>query len=259
MKDALISLKNLNKTYYLNKTELVAVEDVSLDVHEKEFVAIMGPSGCGKSTVLKMMAGLEQPTSGQIVFDGRDSSQGFTKEQLKHIGFMYQNENLLPWRTVGKNLRVPLEIFKMVDDKTPERIDRVLKMVGLQEYVDVLPGELSGGMKQRVGIARALVYDPEIVYMDYPFGALDAITKRMLTFDFLRIWKETQKTFVLATNSVDEALICAQKVIFLTEGPAKVREVIDVDIPLEERNEEIQHLKHYQELRHHLQDLIKNG
>lgn len=258
MAEKIISLKNVSKKYQLKKTEYSAIEDISLDVYEKEFIAIMGPSGCGKSTLMKIMAGVENPTKGERLFKGIEYKDKYPVEVIKKIGFMYQDENLLPWRTVEKNLRLPMEVFKCVNDSSAERIVDVLKMVGLEEYANVLPNELSGGMKQRVGIARALVFDPDVVFMDYPFGALDAITKKMLTFDFLDIWKKTQKTFVMATNSVDEALTCAHRVIFLSDSPAKIREIIDVDIPIEERNFNIQLLPEYQALRKRIQELIKS-
>lgn len=254
----IISAKNLSKDYILRKNIFTCVEDISFDIEEKEFITIMGPSGCGKSTLLKMIAGLESVSSGSLFLHGEDCSHSYPDEMKKRIGFMYQNENLLLWRTVEKNLRVPLEIFKMVDENTPKQIEEVLSLVGLSDYADVLPNELSGGMKQRVGIARALVYSPDIVIMDQPLGALDAITRNMLAYDFLRIWQETKKTFIMTTNSVDEAILCSTRIFYLTETPASIREVIKVDIPIEKRDEHIQQLPEFWELRNHVQDLIKH-
>ena len=222
-----LSTKKVSKSFFNKKDEFKVLQDIDIDIGEKEFVCILGPSGCGKTTLLEIMGGIQAPTSGSITVDGKVCDKNFPNEIKRRIGFVYQNENLLPWRTVDKNLRLPLELFKMVDEETPKRIEKVLDLVGLVEYGSVLPGELSGGMKQRVTIARALIYDPDIILMDQPFGALDAITRKMLSYDFLNIWKETQKTFVMVTNSVDEALLCGTRIIILSDCPARVVETVD--------------------------------
>ena len=255
MSDAIIQAQNLKKTFRTGKTVTEAVADVSLDVMEKEFLVIMGPSSCGKSTLLKLLAGLEPIDGGALHICDTDCCQVYPNDMKRRIGFMYQNENLIPWRSVEKNLRLPFEIFKTLNDNTGKRIREMLELVGLEEYAEVLPGELSGGMKQRVGIARALVYDPQIVLMDQPFGALDAITRKMLAYDFLHIWQKTKKTFVMTTNNIDEALLCGSRILFLTNAPARVKEMMDVSIPIEKRDENIQLLPEYWELRKRAQAL----
>lgn len=257
MAKLVISTDKLSKSFIVKKSEIEAVKDVSIDIYEKEFVCIIGPSGCGKTTLLEMIGGIQDPTSGSITINGTICAKGFPKELRRRIGFVYQNENLLPWRTVEKNLRLPLEIFNMVDEETPKRIEEALDLVGLKEYSSVFPQELSGGMKQRVTIARALIYDPDILLMDQPFGALDAITRRMLVYDFLNIWHKTQKTFVMVTNNVDEALLCGTRIIVLSECPARVIETVDVDIPYEQRHTDMTLLPRYQELFNKIQTMIK--
>lgn len=257
MKNAIISTKNLKKTYFAKGKEFEAVRDFTIDICAKDFVCIMGPSGCGKTTILKMIGGIEEPSGGEMRIDGVDCGSKYPAQLRKKVGMMYQNDNLLPWRTVAGNLKLPLEIFKDVDEKTPQRIENALKMVGLAEYKEVIPIELSGGMKQRVGIARAMVYDPDIVLADQPFGKLDAITRRMLGFDFINIWKKTQKTFVMVTNSVDEAILCSQKVIVLSKCPAQVVKTVNIDIPIEQRTSEIEKLPEFQRLRKELQEIVK--
>jgi len=253
-----ISTNKLSKTYFTKENDYSAVQDFTVDVYEKEFISIMGPSSCGKTTILKMIGGIEEPTGGTMKINGISCEQKYPPELRKKIGFMYQNENLLPWRTVEKNLRLPLEIFKDVDDTTEQRIDEALKMVGLADYKEVLPLELSGGMRQRVGIARAMVYNPDLVLMDQPFGKLDAITRKMLAFDFINIWKKTQKTFIMVTNSVDEAILCSSRVIMLSECPARIVKIIDVDIPIEKRTLEVESSPEYQRLRNELQALVRS-
>jgi NitT/TauT family transport system ATP-binding protein len=254
---AIISTKKLSKAYLAKGKEFEAVKDFTIDIYEKEFVCIMGPSGCGKTSILKMLCGIEEPTSGTMMIDGISCDNKFPAQLRKKIGIMYQNDNLLPWRSVEANLRLPLEIFKDVDENTPQKIDNVLKMVGLADYKEVTPIELSGGMRQRVGIARAMVYDPDIVLMDQPFGKLDAITRRMLGLDFTNIWEKTQKTFIMVTNSVDEAILCSQKVIILSKCPAQVIKTVDVNIPINQRTSDIEKLPEYQRLRKELQELVR--
>lgn len=174
-------LKNISKVYTQGSEERVVLNGINLEIAETEFLCIMGPSSCGKSTLLKIMGGIEQPTVGEITLKGKTFQGGIPKNVLQDFGFVFQNHNLLEWRTVEKNLRLPLDIFKLRGDNWKQRIDEMLSLVGLLDYKRVYPHELSGGMKQRVGIARALVHDPEVLLMDQPFGALDAITRHKFT------------------------------------------------------------------------------
>lgn len=258
MAKLVISANKLSKTYFTKDNDYAALQDFTVDIFDKEFISIMGPSSCGKTTILKLIGGIEEPTGGTLKINGISCDEKFPPELRKKIGFMYQNENLLPWRSVEKNLRLPLEIFKDLDDSTEKRIDDALRMVGLADYKEVLPLELSGGMRQRVGIARAMVYNPDIVLMDQPFGKLDAITRKMLAFDFINIWQKTQKTFIMVTNNIDEAILCSSRVIMLSECPARIVKIIDVDIPIEQRTLEVESLPEYQRLRKELQTLVRS-
>ena len=249
-------ISNLSKEYYINKNKIVAFKDVSFDIKKMEFFCIMGPSGYGKSSLLKTLFGIEKPTAGHIVFEGRRYDSGIPSSEFKNIGFVYQNENLLPWRSVEGNLKLPLEIFGYKGQKWLERIVEMLKLVGLYEYKNAIPRELSGGIKQRVGIARALVFDPDAVLMDQPFSALDAITRNLLANEFLSIWQETKKTFVMVTNDLHEAILCGKRVLFFPKEQDVKPMIVDIDIPYEERNQDIVFNKRYKELRSELQQYV---
>ena len=232
---------NLCKSFGNEKDRsLVRVVDhISMDIFDKELVVIFGPSGCGKSTFLKILGGILPATSGRIVLDGKDHGPELPRQVLKKFGFVFQNNNLLQWRTAEGNLKFMLETMKLKGPAWAKRVDEMLETVGLLEYRRVYPHELSGGMRQRVGIARALVHDPEMLIMDQPLGALDAITRRMLTYEILRIWKETQKTIVMVTNNVNEALILAHRILVFSPLPSRIVHEMPVDIPFEERGPQI--------------------
>ena len=253
--DKLLELNNICKVYSQGTDEIVVLDDINLKIGEKEFVCIMGPSGCGKSTLLKIIGGIEEPTLGSIHLHAEEFEKGIPKEVLKEFGYIFQQHNLLEWRNVERNLRIPLEIFDLKDKQWLERIDAMLKIVGLLEYKKVYPHELSGGMKQRVGIARALVHNPQILLMDQPFGALDAITRDMLAYEMLRIWRETKKTMIMITNSVEEALLLSNRILIFGENGTIEHEIIN-DIRDEDRNEEISQCARFNELRKELNTIV---
>jgi len=184
---------SLTKTFIKGKTKNCAVKDVNLKVEKGTIASILGPTGCGKSVLLKIIGGIIPPTSGEIHLNGVPYKDGIPKEELHRVGFVFQKDNLLAWRTVEKNLLLPLEIMKLKSEDMNERVLQMLDLVGLREYNKALPHELSGGMKQRVALVRALMHNPDIVLMDQPFGALDEITRRMLTYEFINIWKKNTK------------------------------------------------------------------
>jgi NitT/TauT family transport system ATP-binding protein len=196
-------------------------------------------------------------TSGNIILDGEDLGSQIPSRALKKFGFVFQNDNLLPWRTAAKNLSLTLEIMRLNDEKSKARIEEMMEIVGLQDYMDVYPHELSGGMRQRVGIARALVGNPEILLMDQPLGALDAITRKMLTYELLSIWKKTQKTIVMVTNNVEETLILANRVYIFSPLPGKIIKEITVDIPFEERGPQIVENSTFNRLRDEINELVR--
>ena len=250
-----LQLRRIGKVFQRKKEEIVVLDEMNLTVKEKEFICLMGPTGCGKSTLLKIIGGIEKPSVGEIELKGNVYRDGIPKEQLKSFGFVFQNHNLLEWRTTEDNLKLPLEIFHLKGDQWTARIDEMLVLVGLQDYRRVFPHELSGGMKQRVGIARAMVHDPEILIMDHPFGALDAITRRMLAVETLAIWQQTQKTMIMVTNSVEEALLLSQRVVML-DRKGRIIEDVENTIPVEERGEGLMLQPEYIRLREHLDSIV---
>jgi len=221
----LLSLKNVKKTYRTGGTELEALGDVTFDVFPKEFVSIVGPSGCGKTTLLKIIAGLLPKSSGEIVVDKEDFD--ITRE----VGFVFQKPLLLHWRKVIDNVLLPIEILKKDRKVMEERARYLLALVGLEGFEDRYPGELSGGMQQRVSIARALVHDPKMLLMDEPFGALDAITRERLNIELLRIWQETGKTILFVTHGINEAVFLSDRVIVLSARPSRMIESLDIQLP----------------------------
>ncbi len=224
---SILSISNLVKTFPRDKeADLIAVENFSLEAERGEFVCILGPSGCGKTTVLRIIAGLENLTSGEIKVDGL----GVT-EPGPDRGMVFQEFALFPWRTVRRNIEFGLEVKGMPPEKRREVSQTYIDLVGLKGFEDSHPYELSGGMKQRVGIARALANEPAILLMDEPFGALDAQTRNQMQNELLRIWQETKKTVVFITHSVDEAVFLADRIIVMTARPGSVKDIYNIDLP----------------------------
>jgi len=259
MGNKVFSVKNIAKSFG-SKGEgnyMEVIKDISMDIEEKEFIVILGNSGCGKSTFLKILSGIQEATSGSMELNGVDIGKCVPRSELKKFGFVFQSHNLLPWRTAAGNLKFMLQVMKLKGEQWTKRIDEMLDIVGLLDYKKVYPHELSGGMKQRVGIARALVHDPDILILDQPLGALDAITRKMLSYEILNIWKKTQKTVIMVTNNVDEALLLANRIFILSNKPATITHEIQVDIPLEARNHEIGQNARYNELREQINEIIR--
>ncbi len=210
---------------------MTALKDVSLDVLEGEFLTLLGPSGCGKSTFLRVVADLVPPSGGSL------SVLGVTPQNARlrrDIGFVFQDPALLPWRTAIENVELPLEVArdKTQGNKAPRATPReLLELVGLKGFEAAYPHELSGGMRQRVSIARALVSDPRVLLMDEPFGALDEITRDRLNEELLRVWRELGMTVLFVTHSIYEAAFLGQRVLMLAANPGRVREVVSIDLP----------------------------
>lgn len=258
MENKIVSVKNLGKTFIVKKKTVEALRNINLEANEREIIAIMGPSGCGKTTLAKILAGIDTASTGEYELFGQNCIKGVSKDLKRKIGFIYQDNNLLPWRTVEDNLRFPLELFGIAkEEKYIKLIDEALEIVGLSAYRTCLPQELSGGMMQRVGIARALVFDPELLIMDQPFGALDAITRKKLRFDFMKIFEKTQKTIIIITNSIDEALLFANRVYIMSDAPGTMQHVVDVDVPFSERTTDIATNEKFRELRARMIQIIK--
>lgn len=206
--------------------EVLVLQDVSLTVEDGEFVCLIGPTGCGKTTLLRLVGGLEEPTSGRILYDDEplDLEQG-------DVGFVFQEYAVFPWRTVRENVEFGLEIAGVPREEREEIVQHYIDMVGLQGFEDSLPKELSGGMKQRVGIARAFAVNPKVLLMDEPFGALDAQTRNKMQEELLKIWCGERKTVIFVTHSVDESIFLADRIIVMSPRPGRVLDDISVSIP----------------------------
>jgi NitT/TauT family transport system ATP-binding protein len=220
---SLVELSHVSKVYSSGKT---AVKNVNLTIHENEFVSFVGPSGCGKSTIFKMIAGLIEPTSGTLKIFGKENQQKTTD-----IGYVFQDATLLPWRTVLQNVMLPLEFVPLNKTEKQEKAYQALELVGLKDYGKSLPRELSGGMRMRVSIARALVAKPKLLLMDEPFGALDEITRQNLQSELLRIWEKEKMTVLFITHNVFESVYLSTRVAVMTGSPGKVVSVLDVPLP----------------------------
>ncbi len=224
---SIIDIAHLDKTFLTVRNERIqALSDISLTVAEREFVTIVGPSGCGKSTLLKILAGLIPATRGRVLLAGTPVDR-----PRRDIGIVFQNPVLLPWRTVLDNVMLPAEVQGLPKDVARRRARDLLKMVGLAEFENKYPMELSGGMQQRAAISRALVHDPNILLMDEPFGALDAMTREQMNLDLQRIWMEAGKTVILITHSIPEAVFLGDRVVVMTARPGKIARLVEVDIP----------------------------
>lgn len=229
-------LENVSEVKRAKEVHKEILSNVDLRIKENEFVCIMGPTGCGKSSLMRLLCGLDQPSDGILLFKDETIKHGLNRAQSREIGIVYQSDNLFEWRSVYKNVQEPIEVFGLKNSmNVEERIMQMLALTGLKSYKDCYPKELSGGMRQRCAIARALVHDPKILLLDQPFGALDAITRKALGTELLKISHETKKTIVMVTNSVTEALMLADRVVVLSEAPATVVDVVDVPLTYEER------------------------
>jgi NitT/TauT family transport system ATP-binding protein len=211
---------------YKSFGNLKVLENINLTIEKGEFAAIVGPSGCGKSTLLRMVAGLETPDEGAVQTDGELIRKPSPRRMM-----IFQEHALYPWLTVGKNVEMGLELAGVAKEERRNKAENVLKTVGLEGFYDYYPSQLSGGMRQRVSIARALVMDPDILLLDEPYGALDAMTRLTMQNELLKLWEGSGKTMLLITHDIDEALYLADKVFVMSARPGKVVRTIDLDLP----------------------------
>jgi sulfonate transport system ATP-binding protein len=222
-----ITHDNVTKIFQTRQGEVHALDGIELSIRDKEFVCLIGPSGCGKSTILGIIAGLTKPSFGALKIDGKSID---VARQSHQIGLVFQDAVLLPWRTVYENVSLPLEVLKFPRSERPERIKMVVDLVGLTGFERRYPHELSGGMRQRLGIARALSFDPQVLLMDEPFGALDALTREQLYGDIQRIWEARRKTIIFVTHNVREAACLGDRVVLFSRNPGRIRQEFSVTL-----------------------------
>ena len=241
-----VQIDKVEKIFNGRSGEMIALNGVSLDIMDNEFVCVVGPSGCGKSTLLNIIAGLMEPTSGAVYVDGK-KVEGTGVER----GVVFQQYALFPWLTVKKNVEFGLKLKNLPKDQIEEIAMKYIRMVDLEKFANAYPKELSGGMKQRVAIARAYAVNPEVLLMDEPFGALDAQTRTQLQTELLKTWEEERKTCFFITHDVEEAIILAQRVVIMSARPGRIKEIVNIDIP-HPRTQETRMSPRFMELKNHI-------
>lgn len=224
--DSYVSIRNVDKIYKSKNVDIEALKEINLDIKEHEFISVLGPSGCGKSTLLKCLAGLQPVSSGEIILDGVS-----VNKPPDNMGIVFQRDILLDWRNILDNVLLVAEIRGGNRSKHEEKARALLKRFGLEGYEQKHPWELSGGMRQRASICRALLDNPKLLLMDEPFGALDALTRDDLNLELARLWQETQKTVLFITHSITEAVFLSNRVAVMSRNPGKIDEIIDIDLP----------------------------
>jgi len=245
-------IRNLSKSFPSNRGSIVALKSINLALYRSEFVCVVGASGCGKSTLLNIIAGLEEPTSGEILLEGAPiDGPGANR------GMVFQNYTLYPWLTVAQNVEFGMKMQKIPSAERQQRVEYYLEIVGLSRFADALPKALSGGMKQRVAIARALANEPDILLMDEPFGALDAQTKEVLQEFMLQLWRQTQKTILMVTHDVEEAVFLSQRIYVLSSHPGELKAEVNLEFD-ENRDLSIKGTESFQRKRQEVLYLIRD-
>jgi NitT/TauT family transport system ATP-binding protein len=250
---AKIQFQQVEKVFRARGNAVTALEDITLEVQAGEFLVIVGPSGCGKSTLLDLLGGLAAPTAGRILLDG----EPITGPGLDR-GVVFQQYALLPWRTAQGNVEFGLEAKHVPRRDRPARAREYLDLVGLTGFHDRYPHELSGGMKQRVAIARSLAFDPDVLLMDEPFAALDAQTRDGLQDELLRIWEKTGKTIVFITHGIEEAVYLGQRVAVMTSRPGRIKQIVDVGITARSQTEDLRSDPEFTRYRHQIWSLLRD-
>lgn len=248
---AKIAIKGVSKVFSGKKGEVTALKDLSMDVHDGEFVVIVGASGCGKTTLLNLVAGFDRPTAGEILLDGEPVT-GITPQ----CGMIFQQYALFPWKTVQDNVEFGLKMKRIPKAERMKRVAKFIDMVGLKDFEKSYPHHLSGGMKQRVSIARSLANDPKVMLLDEPFAALDAMTRQVLQEQLVQIYEKHRKTIIFITHSIDEALLLSSRITVMTARPGRIAQEIINDLP-HPRNAEVQLSERYMELKRTIWDNVQ--
>ncbi|HEY45129.1 MAG TPA: ABC transporter ATP-binding protein [Anaerolineae bacterium] len=251
--NTLLTARNLSMIYPNGDGGLYALAGVSFDVSRQEFLCVVGPSGCGKTTLLRILAGLLVPTSGEVNFEGQ-----LLLNPRRRIGFVFQQANLMPWRTVEENIGLPLELENLPASEIKPRSRVLIDLVGLSGFEASYPRDLSGGMAQRVAIARALIHEPELLLLDEPFGFLDALTRERMETELMRIWAARTATVVMVTHSISEAILLADRVIVLSARPAQVCLDLSITLP-RPRNLAMTHTRSFGELASQIREAIQQN
>ncbi len=250
-----VDIEGLKLTFQTADGPVFALTDINLKVDEGDFVSFIGPSGCGKTTLLRVIADLEQPTEGSIMVNGVSPHEA---RMARSYGYIFQAPALYPWRTIERNVTLPLEVIGMAKAERLERARRYLKLVNLAGFEKKYPWQLSGGMQQRASIARALCVDPELLLMDEPFGALDEIVRDHLNEQLLQLWRQTEKTVVFVTHSIPEAVFLSTRIIVMSPRPGRIIDIIDCGFP-PDRTLDIRETPEFQEVAHRVREGLRAG
>ena len=254
-RDSVVLAENLGLVFETADAPVTALQDINLSIDQGEFVSLIGPSGCGKTTLLRVIADLERPTSGRITVNDMSPEQA---RLGRAYGYVFQAPALYPWRTVERNVELPLEIMGRAKAERRTRAAKALATVGLESFERKFPWQLSGGMQQRASIARALAFEPELLLMDEPFGALDEITRDNLNVHLLDLWRRTHLTVVFVTHSIPEAVFLSSKIVVMSPRPGRIVEVIESDLPAE-RDLDVRESPGFLAIAHRVREALREG